>query len=72
MEYIGFKSESNAFWHRKNNGGWLFIASDRSEYIWFTLKFTPTLILKHCVTQGLSGILTCARTRDEAVRQIAA
>jgi hypothetical protein len=55
-----------------NNGGWIFIASDRREYIWFALKFTPTLILKHRVTQGLSGIVTCARTIDEAVKRIAA
>jgi len=33
MEYIGFTSEDDAFWYRNNNGGWLFIATDRTEFL---------------------------------------
>jgi hypothetical protein len=72
MEYIGFNNESDAFWYRNNNGGWLFIATDRTEFIWFSMKFTMTPILQHRATRGLAGIVTCARSMDEAVKQIAA
>ena len=72
MEYIGFDREDDAFWYRNNNGGWLFITTDHTEFIWFSVKFTPTPILKHRATQGLSGIVTCARSLDEAVKQLAA
>jgi hypothetical protein len=72
MDYIGFSNEEEAVWYRNNNGGWLFVATDRSEFIWFSTKFTMTPILKHRATQGLAGIVTCARSIDEAFAQIAA
>jgi hypothetical protein len=72
MEYIGFEIESDAFRYRNHNGGWLFIAADRKEFIWFSTQFTMTRILQHRVTRGLAGIVTCARTLDEALNQTAA
>jgi hypothetical protein len=72
MDYIGFSNADEAVWYRNHNGGWLFVTNDRTEFIWFSTKFTMTPILKYRATQGLSGIVTCARSIDEAVNQIAA
>jgi hypothetical protein len=72
MDYIGFSDEGEAVWYRNNNGGWLFVAADRSEFIWLSVKFTMTPILQHRATRGLAGIVTCARSIDEAFNQIAA
>jgi len=71
MDYIGFSNSDEAFWYRNNNGGWLFIFDDRSEFIWFSVKFTQTPILAHRATRGVAGILTCQCSLDEAVKEIA-
>jgi hypothetical protein len=59
MEYIGFASIREALQWREHNGGWLFTAADNSEFIWFSLKFTPAKIMLHRATQGLSGTAAC-------------
>lgn len=71
MDYIGFSNEDEAFWYRNNNGGWLFVFEDRSEFIWFSIKFTQSVILMHRATRGVAGTVTRARSLDAAVSEIA-
>jgi hypothetical protein len=56
MEYIGFAHLNGALVWRELNGGWIFEA-DTGEVIWFSTRFTPTPIMLHRVTRGLSGKL---------------
>ena len=57
MAYASFSTREAAELHRSNYGGWIFVPQDGSEYIWFDLSFTPTPILKHKATAGMSGML---------------
>lgn len=56
MKYAGFSTMESALEHRSIHGGWIF-ASDKGEYIWFDLSFTPTPIMQHYVTRGMNGQL---------------
>jgi len=56
MKFASFSTETAAQAHRKNHGGWIF-SSTCGEHIWFCVEFTPTLILKHRVIDGLNGRL---------------
>ncbi|NWC83169.1 hypothetical protein HX798_23180 [Pseudomonas putida] len=54
--YSGFEELSAAVSHRAKFGGWIFHATDGSA-IWFDLRFTPSAIISHQATAGLSGKL---------------
>lgn len=51
-----FESLIDAIAYRKNHGGWIFI-TEFNEAFWFNNEFTPTRILLHRLTKGLSGKL---------------
>ena len=57
MSYASFPTMEDAARHRSIYGGWIFAASDGSEFIWFDISFTPTPIIMHKATAGLSGCL---------------
>ena len=57
MKFASFDNADEAMEHRRNNGGWIFAVSDQPEWIWFHIKYTPTPILLHRATRGLSGKL---------------
>ena len=56
MKYAEFETLLDAQIYRKNHGGWIFI-TDRSEAIWYSLTFTPSMIFVHRATRGRSGRL---------------
>ena len=55
MLYAGFATLEEAKKHRDNHGGWIFVPDNSVGPIWFSLKFTPTPIMLHQATNGLSG-----------------
>ena len=57
MNYIGFNSIQECKAWRKSNGGYIFISEDKETIIWFNIKYTPSDILIHPITKGLSGKL---------------
>jgi hypothetical protein len=54
--FCGFVTLAAAASHRAQFGGWIFHASEGSA-IWFNPRFTPTSIIAHHATAGLSGKL---------------
>lgn len=54
--YTGFEDLDEAASHRAKFGGWIFHATD-GRAIWFDLRFTPSVIITHQATAGLSGKL---------------
>ena len=51
-----FDSLSAAKTWRSQQGGWLFSSED-GQVIWFNLTFTPSMVIAHKATSGLSGQL---------------
>lgn len=56
MKYAGFATVGAALDWRKRHGGWIFHATT-GEAIWFANPATPTPIMLHRATRGLSGKL---------------
>ena len=55
--YCGFESLEAAVEHRSKAGGWIFHSSE-GDVLWFSLfAFTPSSILTHPATAGMSGKL---------------
>lgn len=54
--FSGFASEQDAHAHRSHAGGWIFLPQEGGA-IWFSTRFTPSMILVHPATAGLSGKL---------------
>lgn len=59
IDYIAFTDAHVAADFRKAQGGWLFVEQDRKNFIWFNLKYTVSVILRHQALKGLSGKVTC-------------
>jgi hypothetical protein len=57
MSYASFPTMKDAASHRSIYGGWIFAVEGGSEFIWFDISFTPTPIINHRATRGLSGCL---------------
>jgi hypothetical protein len=55
--WIEFAGLGDALAWRSGAGGWLFLVDGAPAVIWFERRFTPSEILGHRVTQGLSGAL---------------
>jgi hypothetical protein len=51
-----FETLTDAIAYRKNHGGWIFL-TEFNEAFWFNSEYTPTRILLHRLTKGLSGKL---------------
>lgn len=56
MKYAAFESLLDAQAYRANHGGWIFV-NDRCESFWFAPEYTPTSIMLHRLTRGMSGRL---------------
>lgn len=54
--YSGFDTLDAAASHRSKFGGWIFLSSDGGA-IWFNHRFTPSTIITHQATAGMSGKL---------------
>lgn len=57
--YRHFKSKADAmaYRHEHGTGGWIFVPEAEGETILFPPDMTPTAILRHRLTRGLSGEL---------------
>ena len=56
-KYAGFTSLYAATAWRSMHGGWLFVADTGDNVIWFDTSHTPTPVMLHPATHGLSGKL---------------
>lgn len=56
-EYIGFSSVQEALNHQATHGGWIFESECGASAICFNATYTPTKIITHPATKGLSGRL---------------
>ncbi|RJX82265.1 hypothetical protein [Pseudomonas sp. LS-2] len=56
QSFAGFTSIDAAQSFRSEAGGWIFKA-ENGQIIWFAMSFTPSKILLHTATAGLSGSL---------------
>lgn len=54
--FCGFDTLADAASHRAQYGGWIFHATE-GVAIWFSPRFTPSSIISHHSTAGLSGKL---------------
>jgi len=57
MDYIGFRTLAEALTFRALHGGWIFEPTTGLGCIWFHPSYTPTPIMLHPATRGLSGKL---------------
>ena len=56
-DYVGFGSIQDALNHQATHGGWVFESDCGSLNVCFNTTFTPTKIIAHPVTKGVSGRL---------------
>lgn len=62
MLYAAFRSMQAAEEYRKKQGGWIFLPDgEASEPIWFSGAFSPSQIMLHRATRGLSGSVLAGR-----------
>lgn len=54
--HAGFADLEAALQFRRGKGGWVF-QTEHGDALWFDLGHTPTAILQHQATHGLSGKL---------------
>ncbi|HEP8970319.1 TPA: hypothetical protein VDU83_002657 [Pseudomonas aeruginosa] len=54
--FSGFDCADAAMTHRAQAGGWIFLSANGGE-IWFSTRYTPSMIINHHATAGMSGRL---------------
>jgi hypothetical protein len=43
--------------HREKFGGWIFVPDSGNGATWFNWQMTPSTIMTHAITRGISGRL---------------
>ena len=58
MKIAVFQNLLDAAIYRRNHGGWMFVS--HGDTYWFDAsEYTPSAIMAHRLTRGLSGELIC-------------